>query len=95
MFTRTTNSFATALVVAALAAPGCGKPKGETTPPTDNKPVEAPRSPTSPRGSTRIRRRRPSRVRSSSPTCRRSRPRTASRSTSSRTTRSRWSRPSS
>lgn len=42
MFTRTTNSFATALVVAALAAPGCGKPKGETTPPTDTKPVEAP-----------------------------------------------------
>ncbi|MCY1063914.1 pitrilysin family protein [Nannocystis sp. RBIL2] len=42
MFTRTTNSFATALVVAALAAPGCGKPKGETTPPTDNKPVEGP-----------------------------------------------------
>ena len=33
MFTRTTHSFVTALVVAALAAPGCGKPKTETTTP--------------------------------------------------------------
>lgn len=40
MFTRTTHHFATALVVAALAAPGCGKPKGETTPPDATPPAD-------------------------------------------------------